>query len=1293
MMLTIVALSLVTRESQARLEPYYILRGASFSTISPRVLLVLDTSGSMAWRADDSEVICAWNDCEDGEGSAKSRIATARAAIQTLIETIDDQASFALMTFDQESPPTATGHVPSECSGQRFSWVEEYTGDWSGWEFADPNGYAGTWRLCGTNRPYPYLRWDDLGEGASIGSNNQTGDIPGSPLIGTDYGDFADWDNAYRKVQWFPEFMGARVQLNANTDPDEDFVSATYGDYGNTNRDRDDDVWEHDFYYWPYVDGFPGYSMFYGWEWDYTELGVAEEDNSANSASLYAPFYLASDLQSFSQSDIGPISEEAAKATVMTYTSHMTEGGVDASGGTPWKSVIGPITGSPPQSNGVFSHSTVASYLRFAQNVSEDDLCVPHSAVLVTDGDPDPVNTEGGSGLHSRLAALRTELGAKVYVVGFVHSSNSLNSMACASAGSDSSSTPCSGTSAKEWDTCADPDNPATGCAFVTDSAGELADALIQIVEGQISLNMPSGPMAIINEFPVASDGAPLQTNLSAYTEWPGWKGHVLRSVCDVVSDDESETLEAYCVDDGRISLDGPTFGTCEASRDWDAGECLQQTNWGDRRIYMNDGEGGVFRISDDSGGATDQFVSALNDEELGVVGGPFEEAGADAIAAFILGQDWPDDWKLPGLANSAPVMVRRIPEYDADTNPSVGIRDPHCAGRRLSEADHLPVSLEAHAQAVWSEDSMLEDPESHYEYQEAVIVGDDLGVLHAFQLGSGNELWGLLPRYLLHSAVTQHAEGADGMGQPDTLEEHHYGIAATANQGWVFDADADEGEGKWRHILIVGSGIGGSELLVLDVSHMSPESDADPVEVLWTTRDSDLADTYAPLLGETWSRPALIYSVPDDLLTREPTAYLAFGSGYPDEDDTGSAGRTLLLANAVTGELVDSVSLPAPSGTTYDDTYGAVVDMTVGTHCVSRYWSEMQEAYILDPAGRLFRWDLGRETDHAADSGETWDGDAVPLATFRACQGEEEFDCTIASDNKADPFFYAPAVSSIDRIDDDGDVSGNVDASKRDQFLLAMVSGSIYDDATDGNDETNDYHSSIYLIADDHRNDAHDGLSIPQGGGTTAAGTETSFFRLPLSDIERTRTFRPVAGGDTYAETRSFSRQARPIRGPRIRITGAYDPDNPEELLEGVEIYYVEYLIYEPGTSACDDTWFNEDDGEWVFDRGSTYTIRMRLTVSDADGFDFVNGSGYALEDDEGFSESGLELGSVTQYDDGDCDDGVCGPQLGSSGHAPCKQEFEPAGSEGVSTIPLGWSELDGFSPVEVSLAGSTGG
>ena len=420
--------------SRARVQPYYVLGGATIAELRPRVLFVLDTSGSMNWKSQVTDEQCVWEECETGSGAAQSRIASARHAIRSVVDGMGDSARFGLMTFDRHTTPTS---VPPRCvDGHRFKWVSWYA--YFQWDrIRQYPGYYGSWRLCDdVSRPYPYLRWDELGVGSVVSSNNETGTVPASPMISTAEGDMTSTSNADRRVQWFPRFMGVRAQLNATTDPDGSITAATIGDWASNDTDRRANVWGHDFYYWPYVDGFPGYAGLVAWPADnYPEfLGVVGEEEAVAAASLYAPFYLDLDGSAIPSTQWGPDSEEQANQNVAYAASPLIEGGVDASGGTPWASVIGTIPGSVVQSNEPHSHSTVASYLAFATSVEGAGACTPTSAVLVTDGQPSP-DSEGGSLLYERLSALRSELAVKTYVVGFFVSDGALNDMACAAAG------------------------------------------------------------------------------------------------------------------------------------------------------------------------------------------------------------------------------------------------------------------------------------------------------------------------------------------------------------------------------------------------------------------------------------------------------------------------------------------------------------------------------------------------------------------------------------------------------------------------------------------------------------------------------------------------------------------------------------------------------------------------------------------------------------------------------------------------------------------------------------------
>ncbi len=658
-------------------------------------------------------------------------------------------------------------------------------------------------------------------------------------------------------------------------------------------------------------------------------------------------------------------------------------------------------------------------------------------------------------------------------------------------------------------------------------------------------------------------------------------------------------------------------------------------------------------------------------------------QAEADAVAQFILGKDWPEDWKLPGLANSAPVVVRRVPKRNDNFAPSVPIRDPHCAGRILSQLDNtqVPTELATFSDQAWTKN--LNNPAPHYEYQEALIIGDDLGVLHAFQWNSGNELWGYLPPFLLAAAKAQADIGPSTRGQPDQVKDHIYGIAATMNHGWVWDDSAS----KFRHLGVFGVGKGGEEFVALDLTHMSPSSTKGPFEILWTTEDAGLKPIFDQYAGETWARPALTYTLANDLITDKPKADLVIGTGYQagTYDPNSPKGRTLGLLDALTGSPIESAILPKINPTkVYEDEFGAVVDPAVGSHCISRFWAERQETYILDPAGRLFRWDLGRDANHESDSGGEWNGAAVPLFEFPACTGKGAT-CSVSSNNKRDPFVYGPAVSALNRID--GGASGQFNSATADQFLIAMVSGSPYDDSVDWSQKDSDFHSSLYMLVDDHRTDKAGGLSVPVGAPKAAPGTQAGYMRMALSDITRQRTFTPYPGAAEITEPPApFSRRARPIGPPKIRVSAA-DLGNGNALgfEDSIEIMEVEFTIYEPGPGECDPRFYDKNNDTWYFDEGSVYRITFRLTVDDAQGFNFVTGAGGAATFDN-FTNNGLTLvgGQADQIRDGTCQDGVCGPVPGDKTQPSCDNN-SPGASGGASlSLPLRSAELVGFTPVE---------
>jgi hypothetical protein len=1366
--------------ANARLDPFYIVHGASYGTVAPRILFMLDTSGSMGNditytpnKLPSPSTKCWWDNCEDeNTGVLQSRIHAARNVIASLAQANKDKAEFGLMTYATALPPTSAATTPLPCKAlasagslvlnqtYRFTWVENVNMPFSTvWKpNRNPFGVPGTWVLCGDNRPFPYLRHDNLGGFTMPDDSNAA--LPDMPLYlaESNLDEFEDPANYSRKVQWFPRFVGRRANLDCN-DPAQDAIAgATYGDYdGNNLAAKKTAVCGRDFYYWPYVDGNPGYSFYHGLSEDNVEhrecddngancklestqkhrLGIARREPGGKAA-LYAPFYSEAAIadNAIPVADKGPLSLDDAWLMFDGITAKSYAGGADVLGGTPMSTSLGVVenlvnidkpndtlkSAKPtlPWNNKVFGHDSVSSYLAFLRLVDEDELCRPVTLIIVSDGQPDPWNNEGGAKLYERLRSIRRLLGVKTYMVAFTQEVNSdpvnlarIHEIACAASGADSIPSPCTGGNTfANWDTCANPEDPENECAWLSDDHEQLEAALTQIIAQALAIDVPSGTPTTANDFQLVdpndpeSSQAAIQTSISSFTEVPEWRGHISRGACNDEDPENPGQLADYCLNAADVPIETAeleTYGPCPMSRVWDAGECLALTDWTDRRIYTHDFDNNVFRIAEANGDPSGEFVDLVKAlDNQGRLDPPLSSDNAEkadeitAMAQWLLGKDMPDGWKLPGLPNAAPILIRRVPQYDSEFLPTVGIRDPHCAGRRNLLNDNVPASLEEFSTNAWAVTSGggLSD---HYDYSEAVLVGDDFGILHAFHYDSGNELFGFVPLALINNSRKLSVAGTENYGQSEELDEHVFGMASTVNNGWVFDDEA----GTWRHLAVFGLGPGGSEIITLDVSHMGRLQTDDPVEVVWTTSTTSIAGDYAATLGETWARPALTYAAPNDSMALEPASYLVFGSGYREGVGGEERGRTVWVVDALTGETVKQRAFlepPAPNSI-YDvaDDYAAVSDIAVGSHCLSRYWGEMQEAYWADPAGRLYRWDLATETSditafpHTADGGgNKWENNpqgvaiAQESARFAACQGTDDFSCsvgTVGNGAKGDVFTYSPAVVANNRIDDPGANDGGVlGLGDRDQFLIALASGSPNDTVLDGGDDSNDYHSSIYLIADDHRGAAvNGGFNIPGNGAVTPPGTASSFMRLPLNQIVRTRTIH-YPGGEVDEETRNFSKSARPLRAPMVRVTGLA---NDDELVG--EVFYITYTIYEPGTASCDSRWFNDETGEWDADPGATYDITFRLVVEDGQSFNF--NSGYVLGGDygDGFGTNGGLSGPVVNQ--ADCEGENCGAVLKAPKTTPCDPNQNPSTIGGAISVQTGWSELEGFSPLEVQL------
>lgn len=1302
-----------TGTADARLNPYHVVRAGGGGGGATRILVIVDTSGTMSAAADGSSDVCVFNECEDTSTPSMSRIAAARYAIRQVVEATDGLAEFGFIGFQRGE---LGGDPQDTCGGSRFRWVTQASSlshPAAGNFDANIHGYPGVWELCSDHEAFPYVRYDQARFGVTL-SNNIGDPLPSTPVGPIDEPTFSNAWHQSRRVQFFEDFHGIRFV------PTSDDWDASDGDYseGATTGNV--------FYYWPYVDGFPGYTDF--------DRGGASSELGVNGAlslgtnpfELYGPFYVTVDPALLNTNYDGPTSVEEARDRLLETLSSLPEGGVDVAADATfsWDNAIGSTNSAPLNSASILSSTNLDRYLTWHANALEEmgEDCADTAVIIISDG----INGwDQPSRAYYRMAEIYRDLGVPAYVIGFNSVvSTELNGLACAATGAcdggpNSCATPCDDASATAWETCQDASDPENSCVWAAEDPNELAIQLANIVAQILDVDVDAGQGAIVNNFGVGGVSDQYsQTSLSARTDVGTWQGHVTRGYCTDV--DEMGVLQDYCQAPAP-EFDLPTEaidtfgGPCPQSRAWDAGECLQSTPWTDRRLFTHTADNDVIAIAEADGSATTEFYNELDAQ--GLLTDPDPQAQADAIVEFVLGANAPDDWKLPGVANSSPIVVRRVPEYNPDQIPEVPIRDPHCGGRYYSlfSAGELPQSLYDFAESA-NDDANKIGAVPDFEYQEAVLVGDDMGVLHAFQLDSGNELWGFIPRGVWANLVAQASNGVDNMGQPLEIDEHIFGIATTVNHAFVHDDGPDgapnTADDDWVHLAVFGLGAGGTEwetrgtpgvevgaeYYALDISHMNPDSPQGPIEILWTTEDATLKADYDPILGQTWARPAITYHVPNEAISSPPDAFLVMGSGYA-VDGTAEQGRTLVRADALTGAIVESVPLPEVTHTVYEDDFGSVVDIAIGSHCLSRFWAESQEAYIADPAGRLFRWDLGRDTAHEADSGGLWSalGEAATIDSttpfFGACTGAGDT-CTV-DPAVGDSFLYPAGVSANDRIDDSSALAAGEPPGGEDQFLIALISGSSYETELDGYETGLDFHSSIYLLVDDHTGaDKTVGFDIPAGapksvtaaaGGSDLSGVANEqYFRIALSDIERERIPYPGA----TPEVRTFSRETRPIRAPRIVVVGAVDTSGgTPEVIDGIEVYFVEFTVYEPPTNGCNvDLVDDPSTPEVEEDLGSSYVLRFRLTADSGSGFNLITGTDSAAVDFGGGFSRGLTLESVDQItaEDGSGNAGPISSQTG--GLTPCEADEPPGLGSGASNFAatITHKELSAFTPVE---------
>ena len=165
-----------------------------------------------------------------------------------------------------------------------------------------------------------------------------------------------------------------------------------------------------------------------------------------------------------------------------------------------------------------------------------------------------------------------------------------MHHIACAAAGANSTTSPCNGSNNYNWDTCADPNNPTTGCAWLATNDDELAAALSSIISDIIETPVPAGPPTVANDFQLSRPqrsqlgpgGRPDPTQRVDRDPRAGSATSRVGAAPTRIPNNPGQ-LADYCLDAATLPIETDeteSFGPCPLGRVWDAGECLEQTAW-----------------------------------------------------------------------------------------------------------------------------------------------------------------------------------------------------------------------------------------------------------------------------------------------------------------------------------------------------------------------------------------------------------------------------------------------------------------------------------------------------------------------------------------------------------------------------------------------------------------------------------------------------------------------------------------------------------------------------------------
>jgi hypothetical protein len=413
------------------------------------------------------------------------------------------------------------------------------------------------------------------------------------------------------------------------------------------------------------------------------------------------------------------------------------------------------------------------------------------------------------------------------------------------------------------------------------------------------------------------NSGAAIKLIIGGTFYFPGWEGHLIAYDVTAMSPINTSYSELRTV--SRSDLSDPTGREIVAPGTeilWDAGSLLAARSASDRHIYTAVPNGGGTTLNR-------LDFSVVNVSTLEPYLQDFQ-GDDDGLINFIRGEG--RDWKLGDINHSNPVVV----------GPPNGVSSQMGAGY-----DAFKLTWEDRAKVLY--------------------VGANDGMIHCFDILTGEELWGFIPYNLLPKLKS--------MWAVDQITLERYFARDVYVDGSPAVADVLVG-GTWKTVLICGQGPGKGSVIGGGTNYYFALDVTDPEnpQPLWELT----ADT----MGETWSVPDIGKVTKDGA-----DAWVAFiGSGYDNDPDPGAVlGNVFYAVNLADGSIfwtfeADEVDTSDPGRT--NDQFPNIQNTLPGSpsHVDINRDGYVDRVYIGDLDGRLWKVDVSPEFENA----DSWEEEAI---------------------------------------------------------------------------------------------------------------------------------------------------------------------------------------------------------------------------------------------------------------------------------------------------------------------------